>query len=160
MKVFLKALMPGLFFCATTCFSQTGSVTDPDAIPERVLVVMGNSYMEKAVSSIVKDSLTARGYGVDIVSKRKLNSQDKLNYRAVILFSAILAADLAEDAKKLIRSQEGAGRESNLLICTTYGEKWDTQKQNVSAVASATKTLKPEIVARKILSNFDALTGN
>jgi hypothetical protein len=47
-----------------------------------------------------------------------------------------------------------------LLICTTYGEKWDTQKQNVSAVASATKTLKPEIVARKILSNFDALTGN
>jgi hypothetical protein len=159
MNVIIKALIAGLFFCAAACFSQIGSAAKPDTVAEKVLISSGNSYMEKAVSSIVKDSLAARGYTVDIVSKRNLNSQDRRNYRVIILFGAVRAADLSEAAKRFVRSLEGTGSASNLLICTIYGERWDTEKQDVNAVASATKTLKPDVVAGKILSNFNAIAG-
>jgi hypothetical protein len=159
MNIFVKAVLAGLVLYAGICFSQPSAKAKSDSIRAKVLISSGNSYMEKAVYSLVKDSLVARGYGVDIISNRKLTVQDRRNYFVIILFGAVRASDLTPDAKKFVRSQQGTGNESNLLICTIYGERWNTRKQDVNSVASATKTLKPDVVAGKILSNFNAIVA-
>jgi menaquinone-dependent protoporphyrinogen IX oxidase len=145
--------------CCAACFSQTDSLMKPDTLPKKVLIAMGKSYMEKAVSAIVKDSLSARGYAVTIVSMKALNDQDRREYRAIILFSAVRAVELTEAAKKFIRSQEGIGEQSNMLICDVYGEQWNPRKEDFSAIASATKNVRPEITAAKIISNFNAIVN-
>ncbi|HUI92041.1 MAG TPA: hypothetical protein VLX68_07330 [Chitinivibrionales bacterium] len=144
--------------CCGACLAQTDSLK-PDTLPKQVLIAMGKSYMEKAVSAIVKDSLTARGYGVTIISIRTLNDRERRNYRAVILFNAVAAAKLTETAEKFVRSQEGIGQQSSLLICDIYGEQWNPRREDVSAVASATKTMRPEDTAAKIIANFNAMVN-
>jgi menaquinone-dependent protoporphyrinogen IX oxidase len=131
----------------------------PDTLPKRVLIAMGKSYMEKAVTAIVKDSLIAHGYAVTVISGSALNDQDRRNYRAIILFNAVNAAKLTNAAKKFVRSQEGIGQQSNMLICDVYGEQWNPRKEDISAVASATKNVRPENTAAKIISNFNAIVN-
>jgi menaquinone-dependent protoporphyrinogen IX oxidase len=145
--------------CSAACFSQTDSLMNPDTLPKRVLIAMGKSYMEKAVSAIVKDSLTARGYAVTVISINALNDQERRNYRAIILFNAVSAAELTRTARKFVRSQEGIGQQSNMLICDVYGEQWNPRKEALSAVASATKNVRPEDPAQKIISNFNAIVN-
>jgi hypothetical protein len=145
--------------CCAACFSQTDSLLKPDTLPKSVLIATGKSYMEKAVSAIVKDSLSARGYAVNVVSIKTINAQDRRNYRAVILFNAVSAAELTSAARKFVRSQEGAGQQSNMLICDVYGEQWNPRREDLSAVASATKNVRPEETAAKIISNFDAIVN-
>ena len=145
--------------CCAACFSQTDSLMKPDTLPKRVLIAMGKSYMEKAVSAIVKDSLSARGYAVTVISVNALNDQDRRNYRAIILFNAVSAAELTLAARKFVRSQEGIGQQSNMLICDVYGEQWNPRKEDLSAIASATKNVRPEATAAKIISNFNAIVN-
>jgi hypothetical protein len=143
--------------CCTASFSQADSLMRPDTLPKKVLIAMGKSYMEKAVSAIVKDSLAARGYAVTVISIRALNDQERRTYRAVILFNAVSAAKLTEAARKFVRSQEGIGQQSNMLICDIYGEQWNPRREDVSAVASATKNVRPEETAAKIILNLNAI---
>lgn len=153
----LSALIAAV--CCAACFSQTDSLMKPDTLPKRVLIAMGRSYMEKAVSAIVKDSLSARGYAVTVISMNALNEQERRNYRAIILFSAVSAAELTRTARKFVRSQEGIGEQSNMLICDVYGEQWNPRKEDLSAVASATRNVRPEVTAAKIISNFNAIVN-
>jgi hypothetical protein len=148
-----------VMICCAACFSQTDSLMKPDTLPKRVLIAMGKSYMEKAVSAIVKDSLSARGYAVTVISIKTLNDQNRRNYRAVILFNAVSAAELTPAARKFVRSQDGAGQQANMLICDVYGEQWNPRREDLSAVASATKNVRPEETAAKIISNFDAIVN-
>jgi menaquinone-dependent protoporphyrinogen IX oxidase len=148
-----------VMICCAACFSQSDSLMKPDTLPKRVLIAMGRSYMEKAVSAIVKDSLSARGYVVTVISIKTLNDQDRRNYRAVILFNAVSAVELTPAARKFVRSQEGAGQQSNMLICDVYGEQWNPRREDLSALASATKNVRPEETAAKIILNFDAIVN-
>jgi menaquinone-dependent protoporphyrinogen IX oxidase len=145
--------------CCAACFSQTDSLLKPDTLPKRVLIALGKSYVEKVVSAIVKDSLSARGYAVTVISINALNDQERRNYRAIILFNSVKAAELTRTARKFVRSQEGIGEQSNMLICDVYGEQWNPRKEDLSAVASATKNVRPEETAAKIISNFNAIVN-
>jgi hypothetical protein len=125
---------------------------DTADVPNDVLIAKGNSYLENAVSAIIKDSLAAWKYDVTVISDRMLNKQDRRDYQAIILFRAIKSAALGPVSRKFVESLGKSTAESNLLICTVFGEKWKSGDQGADAVASATKTLRPGIVAAKILA--------
>jgi hypothetical protein len=96
---------------------------------------------------------------VTIISIKTVGDQDRRNYRAAILFNAVNTAELTPAARKFVRSQEGSGQQSNMLICDVYGEQWNPHREDLSAVASATKNVRPEETAAKIISNFDAIVN-
>jgi hypothetical protein len=129
------------------------------AIPNNVLIAMGASYLENAVSTIVKDSLGAAGYGVTIINAKNLNRQERRDFAAIILFNAVKSRELTQIARKFVKSIEGSPAESNLLICSVFGERWDNNTQGVNAVASATKTLNPNIMAGKVLAEVRLILG-
>jgi hypothetical protein len=142
---------------ALPCHAQTDSSQHVDTLPLRVLIAMGPSYLENAVSAIVKDSLQARGYEVTIVSNSVLGAQDRRRYRAFILFSAVRESKLTRTAQKLMRSQDGPGQISNMLVCDVLGEPWKGGHEEMSGVASATQRVKPEDIAVRIVANFDSI---
>ncbi len=159
MKRGAAILLLGILVSALPAFSQSDSTLPRDTLPLNVLIAMGTSYLEQAVSAIVKDSLQARGYQVTIVNIKTLGRQNRRKYRAAILFNAVKSSELTPVARKFVRSQEGPGAESNLLICDVDGEAWNGERQGVNAVASATVKMRPEEVAARVLMNFDAITG-
>ncbi len=148
-----------IFLLAFSGLGQTDSMPPGDTLPLNVLISMGSSYMEKAVSAIVKDSLELRGYNVTVIDNKTLAGQDRRLYRMVILFSAIKANRLTRTAEKFVRSQSGFGEESNLLICDILGQKWQPSRQSLDAVATATMRIRPEETASRILANFDSLAA-
>ncbi len=159
MKHGAAILVLGILFCAMPALSQSDSTPSRDTLPLNVLIAMGTSYLEQAVSAIVKDSLQSRGYQVTIVNIKTLGRQNRRRYRAVILFNAVKSSQLTPVARKFVRSQEGPGGESNMLICDVDGEAWKGEREEVDAVASATVKMRPQEVAARVLTNFDAITG-
>jgi len=157
MKLIVPMYLALVLFLASPCLAQTDSSQHVDSLPPRVLIAMGPSYLENAVSAIVKDSLRARGYEVAIVNNSVLGGQDRRLYRALILFSAVKESKLTRTAQKLMRSQEGPGEESNMLVCDVLGEPWKGGREAVSGVASATKRVKPEDIAVRVVANFDSI---
>jgi hypothetical protein len=157
MRPFVPIYLALGLFLVSQCPAQTDSAQHADTLPLKVLIAMGPSYLENAVSAIVKDSLQARGYEVTIVSNSVLGSQDRHRYRAFILFSAVRESKLTRTAQRLMRSQEGPGEASNMLVCDVLGEPWKGGHEEVSGVASATKRVKPEDIAARVVANFDSI---
>jgi menaquinone-dependent protoporphyrinogen IX oxidase len=155
----LRVVAAVILACSAPIAAQTDSTLPDDTLPLSVLIAMGTSYMEKTVSAIVKDSLESRGYEVVIVDIATLGQQDRRQYRAVILFSAIKASQLTETARKFVQSQAGPGEESNMLVCNILGEAWKPGLRGMDAVASATKRVRPEDVAARIVANFESLVA-
>lgn len=153
-RLFITAVV----LCCMSGFAQTDSARLGDTLPNRVLIAMGESYTENAVSAIVKDSLEARGYQVSIVNIKTLADQDRRLFRVVILFSAVKENSLTPAAEKFVRSQSGPGRESNMLICDILGGTWSPGGNVIDAVAAATERVNPAETAQRILSNIDNVT--
>jgi|GEM_PF-2659870 hypothetical protein len=144
---------------AAPAFSQADSMQPRDTLPSKVLIATASSYLENAVSAIVKDSLRARGYEVTIADNGALAGLDRRRYRAVILFSAVKQSKLTRTASKFMRSQIGPGEESNMLVCNVLGEPWDGADERVSGIASATKRVDPAEIAARVVANFDNVVG-
>jgi menaquinone-dependent protoporphyrinogen IX oxidase len=145
--------------CSAPVAAQTDSTAANDTLPLKVLIGMAASYMEKTVSAIVKDSLESRGYEVTIVDIATLAGQDRRLYRVVILFSAIKSSQLTQTARRFVQSQAGQGEESNMLVCNILGEAWQPGHRAMDAVAAATKRVRPEDIAARIVANFDGLVA-
>jgi menaquinone-dependent protoporphyrinogen IX oxidase len=135
-------------------FAQPDSAAFVKETPAKILIAKGDSYLEKTVASLIVDSLSETGCIVKIITVQDLNKQNRQDYAAIILFNAIKRDRINSAVNKYIKTTENYGTQSNLLICTVYGEKWQGKEPAVNAVTSATKTLKPEIVAARVLSNI------
>jgi hypothetical protein len=154
MKPHMTAFIIGLFLFYSCSVAQTDSAAGEAAMPVKVLIAKGNSYLENAVAAMINDSLTAQGRQVTIIDLKKINNQNRGEFKVVVLFNAIKASTIGPTVSKFVRSTEDYGSGSNLLICNVYGDKWENKPSDVSAVTSATKTLKPGLVASKVLANI------
>lgn len=117
---------------------------------KRVLIARDDSYLETAVGKILIDSLTQKGFTVKTIRQKSLNIENSGAYRVIIIFNAIKSSGLTAPVRQFMNATSGA--QTNVLISTVYGEPWDKNKQSVDAVAAATKTLNPEMVATKIVA--------
>ena len=117
---------------------------------QNVLIVNGGSYLENTVSSLVRDSLTQKGFTIKIIPLASLKSEQPSNYRATIIMNAVHTSKVAGIVRSYARSK--GGERSNILICTVYGEEWKSGMTRIDAVTAATKTLNPAGVAVKIIS--------
>lgn len=115
----------------------------------KILLAKKGSYLENAVSRIIVDSLSSRGFIVNIIDVKSLADQDPNQYRASIIFSGIEGSRLFEPVTQY-KSNLSLSR-SNILICRVNGELWDDGKQGVDAVAAATRIFDPPTIALKIL---------
>jgi hypothetical protein len=154
-----RLLSQALLF-VTTWFML--SIADDDSlpsmhasIPKTVLIVKNDSYLENTVSAILKDSLSAQGYVIKMIPPASLTSEQPSNYRATFIMNAIKASKVSGIVRSYVRSQ--VSENSNILICTVYGEEWKSGLKRSDAVTSATTTLSPAGVAAKILSSFEKI---
>ena len=120
--------------------------------PRTVLIVKGDSYMENAVTKILKDSLGRQGVTVETARIKKLSSKNSADYTAIIVFSAIKASGQLDPVVRRYMETKGNDPTSNIMVCTVIGEKWSGAAEKEDAVSAATKTLNPVVVAAKIMS--------
>jgi|GEM_PF-3058431 hypothetical protein len=153
----LAALAALLFvFFAHRLFAQNDSSGFDKAISSRnVLLVKEDTYLETAVGKILIDSLARKGFQVKTISQSSLLKENSGAYRVIMIFSAIKSSGLTAPVKKFMNSNSGTP--SNVLISSVYGEPWNKYKKSVDAVASATKTLNPEMVAAKLIAYFNGI---
>jgi hypothetical protein len=143
-----------LFLSVYGICAQNDSSHQTDTIPlKSVLLVKGDSYLERAVGKIVIDSLTHQGYSVKTIRHNSLTSENSAAYYITIIFNGVKSSELIAPVREYVNSRGKAP--SNALISTVYGEQWRKNKPTVDAVASATKTLDPELVAAKIIAYVD-----
>jgi DNA-binding response OmpR family regulator len=125
--------------------------------PAKVLIVHENSYLENAVTAILSDSLSLRGFAIKTISSALLNNEQSESYAATIIFNAVKASGLSGEVRSFARTLATA--QSNILICTVRGEEWKSGKLMTDAVAAATKTLNPGVIAARIIGLFDSLNN-
>jgi hypothetical protein len=126
----------------------------PDtARPTTVLIAKGNSALENAVCRILTDSLSALHYVVKVVNVATVNGVNPKQYAAVVLMHAVEAGELNPLARKLIERTPVDERD-RILISTVHGEGWKSGEDQVSAVASATKSYKPVDIAARIMERL------
>jgi hypothetical protein len=120
-----------------------------------VLIAKSDSYLENAVSAILNDSLSLRGFSIKIIPLESLERQRSGNYRATIVMNAIQSSK----EQRVVRAYTRAlgADQSKILVFTVYGEEWKTGKIVGDAVAQATKKLNPAAIAAKILSRLEAM---
>jgi hypothetical protein len=149
-----------LLFTALGLFLTFASVDTTDtlkssATSRTVLIAKSDSYLENAVSAILSDSLSLRGFSIKLVSSESLEKERSGIYRAIIVMNAIQSSKLQNierDFKRALGAQQ-----SKILVFTVYGEEWKTGKIIGDAVAQATKKLNPAAIAAKILSRLEAM---
>ena len=149
--VVLAALAALLFiFFVYRLLAQNDSSGLDKAISSRsVLLVKEGTYLETAVGKILIDSLTQKGFTVKTISQNSLPNENSGAYRVIIIFNAIKPSGLTAPVRQFMDATNKA--QSNVLISTVYGEPWFKNKQSADAVATATKTLNPEMLAAKLL---------
>lgn len=156
MKLRLQTIHTVLVLFVFFVFAQNNpDIQTEKSPPKNVLLVRGDSYLETAVGRILIDSLARKGFTVKTIGQKSLNSENSGGYRVIIIFNALKSAGLTAPVKKLIDATSKA--QSNVLISTVYGEPWDKNKQSADAVATATKTLNPEILAVKLLTYVNSI---
>jgi hypothetical protein len=148
-------LVPALLLLPVFAGADTTGYFESSASPQSVLIVQKDSYLENAVSAIVKDSLSARGFSIKIISPESLKDEKPTNYRATIIMSAIQSSKIRGVVRSYARALDA--EQSNILIFSVYGEEWKTNKVIGDAVAGATKKLNPANVAAKILERIDSI---
>jgi hypothetical protein len=136
---------------------QSAAGADSTAPSRGVLIVKRDSYLENTVSAIVKDSLSAKGFSVKIISPESLKDEQPADYRAAIVMSAIQSSK-KNDIERSWARRFGAGQ-SNVIIFTVYGEEWKNGKAVGDAVAGATKKLNPAVVAAGLLERIGAIVA-
>jgi hypothetical protein len=146
------AAIAGVLFFGGNAWSQSGSDSAAQAartVPDTVLIAKGNSYLENAVARIVVDSLQRKGVRVKIVSVKTIRSYDPRAYRAAVIFSGVRSGRTADSVREFVLRSSDPN--SKILISTVYGEPWQDGGQSGDAVAAATRTLRPETIAVRIL---------
>jgi hypothetical protein len=120
-----------------------------------VLIAQGGSYLERAVSGCLNDSLSKKGILVKIIPLESLKNEQSSRYRATIIMNAVKSSKLQGIARAYARAMDA--RKSNILICTVYGEEWKRGTTVSDAVSEATVSLNPADVAAKLLRGLDAI---
>jgi hypothetical protein len=140
--------------CTTQLFSAPNDsiVSDKTAVPRKVLIVKGDSYLENAVTKILLDSLGRKNITVETARIKKWSNENSASYTAIIVFSAIKVSKQSDPLTRKYMSTKSNDPTSNVMVCTVYGEKWDNTSEKVDAVSAATKTLKPPFIASNIFS--------
>jgi hypothetical protein len=153
----LAALAALLFiFFVYRPMAQNDSSGFDKAISSRsVLLVKEDTYLETAVGRILIDSLTQKGFTVKTISQSSLPNENSVAYRVIIILNAIKPSGLTAPVKQFMNATNKS--QSNVLISTVYGEPWFKNKQSEDAVATATKTLNPEMLAAKLLAYVNSI---
>jgi len=148
-----KGWLIAILGCAMRlCAAINDSVQPGDTIlPQVVLVVKGNSYLENAVTKIITDRLAGQNVTVKQIALANLSKENYGAYRAVLIFNAIRASGQVDPIARAFINSKSDHPSSNIMICTVYGERWHGKAPTVDAVSAATKILNPEMVAQKIL---------
>jgi hypothetical protein len=149
-------LFPALWLFLS--FASVDTTTDSlksTATSKIVLIAKSDSYLENAVSGILTDSLSAKGFSIKIISLETLEKQRSGNYRATIVMNAIQSSK----EQRVVRAYTRAlgADQSKILVFTVYGEEWKTGKVVGDAVTGATKKLNPAFIAEKILKRLEAI---
>jgi hypothetical protein len=146
------------FLCPSLLFSQADSIPrDTSSKSNKILLAKGNTFLEDLVAKIVKDTLTARGFSVKVIDTKYIADEQPAVYRVSIVFSGIKGDHLFDPVSRYATGFKD--QKSNLLICTAYGDRWDSKKLAVDAVTAATKTLDPDEVAANLLKNIYSIIG-
>jgi len=149
-------LFPALGLFLTFASVDTTDTLKSSATSRTVLIAKNDSYLENAVSAILGDSLSLRGFSIKIISLEFLEKERSGNYRATIVMNAIQSSKEQSVVRAYTRAL-GADQ-SKILVFTVYGEEWKTGKVVGDAVTGATKTLNPAAIAEKILGRIEAIT--
>ncbi|MBN1128233.1 MAG: hypothetical protein JXA71_04570 [Chitinispirillaceae bacterium] len=145
--------------CATGGFAQGRTQPDVHSIAQRttVLIAKGDSYLENAVTTMIVEKLSGRAITVVTVDLKTLSTTVPAEYGAVVVFNAVKSSRLNRSVRKFLHRFTATNRslESNMLICTVHGNLWNSENSTVDAVAGATKTLDPPVVANRIVKRID-----
>jgi hypothetical protein len=156
----MRCLQTILFIVvASSCLlAQQKSTTTDTSKSNTVLLLKGNSYLENAVAGIVVDSLKTRGIRVKITDYKNFSQVYAPTFLSTIVFHAIRTdKTLNPVVEKFYRDKTDNG--SKILVFTVYGDKLNNPPESTDAITAATSTLKPNVVALRILRIFDASMG-
>jgi hypothetical protein len=120
-----------------------------------VMIATGGSYLENAVVKILADSLSHRGIPIKTTDLQGLSQESSTSYAAVLVFGAVTPEKLVDPVNKFASGVLDGGMASNILFCTVYGDLWDPKKATIDAVTGPTKTLKPIVIAGKIMERLN-----
>jgi hypothetical protein len=137
---------------AFMAYAQTDSLRSSAPVSDSVLIAKSDTYLENAVAAILTDSLNRRGLKVRTIDIRKVNRPGTDDYRTIIVFNGVKSNDLVAPVRSLMTSS--AARRAKVLISMVYGERWDGSQGAVDAFTAATKTLQPNVIARRILRSL------
>ena len=132
--------------------ASAAGIAPTDSTPSKtVLLVKGNSYWEKTVGTLVVEKLTARGFTVVVANIKNVSVQNPRMYAYTILFGAVETQKrLSPEARTYVTVNGGSL--SNILIARVFGQAWNPKEKTVDAVTTATKSLDPEVVSDKIVT--------
>ena len=150
----MVCLVSMLLSAAGATLAQPDSTMYIKEGPVKILIAKSDSYLENTVASLISDSLSSSTCIVTSIPLQDLAKQNRRDFTVIILFNAIKRDRINSAVNKYIKSTENSGTQSNLLICTVYGEKWRGKETATDAVTTATKTLNPELVASRVLANI------
>ncbi len=150
-------LIPAVFIplLAITCALGDSLTAQRPETSKNVLIANGGSYLENAVSAFVGDSLSTKGYTVKIIRLESLKAEQTGTYRATIIMNAVKSSKLKGVVRAYARSLGAA--QSNIIICTVYGEDYKSGKTLSDAVSAATTTLDPAAIASKIVRGIASI---
>jgi hypothetical protein len=140
--------------------TQTDTVAMHDTTHSRaVLIVKGNSYLENAVTKVIIDSLSRKRIDVNTIDLKTLNNAATAKYRTVVVFDAVKSSKLTRPVREFVdqSTDEYGNPASNVLICTVHGNLWNPKNATVDAIAGATRTLNPKVIAYNILKRIDTV---
>jgi len=121
------------------------------------LIATSGSYLENAVIKIIADSLSRRGITVKTTDLQGLSRESSTSYATILVFGAAKKEKLADPVNKFALGVLEGATASNILICTVYGDLWDPKKASMDAVTGPTKTIKPMVIAGKIMQRLDTV---
>jgi len=96
------------------------------------------------VTAFMANAATQSPVKTDSVPARKLMATDT-------------AAPADSSARKFASGVLEGATASNILICTVYGDLWNPKKASMDAVTGPTKTIKPMVIAGKIMQRLDTV---
>ncbi|MBL8028247.1 MAG: hypothetical protein JNL74_17620 [Fibrobacteres bacterium] len=116
-----------------------------------VLIAKSNSWIENKVSALLTDSLVKIGYKVTTLDVKAISGENAGDYFITVVFDGIKSAKFIEPLYKY--SNDVKVKKVNFFLFRITGDIHDLNT-NIDAFTAATKTIKPQSVADKIISTI------
>ena len=116
-----------------------------------VLIAKSNSWIENKVSAILTDSLVKIGYKVTILDIKAISGENASDYFITVVFDGVKSAKLVEPLNTY--SNDVRVKKLNFFVFRITGDIHNLNS-NIDAFTAATKTIKPQMVAEKIIGTI------